>query len=46
MLPIISTSIIAFTLVILVLVGLLLLAQKQLVQSGPVKITINDVAVQ
>ena len=41
MLPIVTTSIIAFTLVILVLVFLLLLAQKQLVQSGPVKITIN-----
>jgi Na+-transporting NADH:ubiquinone oxidoreductase subunit F len=42
MLPIISTSIIAFTVVILLLVLLLLLAQKQLVQSGPVKITINS----
>ena len=41
MLPIITTSIIAFTVVILLLVFLLLLAQKQLVQSGPVKITIN-----
>ena len=41
MLPIVTTSIIAFTLVILLLVFLLLLAQKQLVQSGPVKITIN-----
>ena len=41
MLPILFTSIIAFTLVILLLVFLLLLAQKQLVQSGPVKITIN-----
>ncbi len=41
MLPIISTSILAFTAVILLLVLLLIFAQKRLVQSGPVKITIN-----
>src|SRR6185295_12655438 len=41
MFPIVSTSIIAFTIVIMALVFLLLLAQKKLVQSGPVKITIN-----
>ena len=41
MLPILASSTIAFTLIILILVGLLLLAQKKLVQSGPVKITIN-----
>jgi Na+-transporting NADH:ubiquinone oxidoreductase subunit F len=34
-------SIVAFTAVILLLVGLLIFAQKQLVQSGPVKIIIN-----
>ena len=41
MLPVISISIIAFTAVILMLVLLLIFAQKRLVQSGPVKITIN-----
>ena len=41
MLPIISTSILAFTAVIILLVLLLIFAQKRLVQSGPVKITIN-----
>jgi Na+-transporting NADH:ubiquinone oxidoreductase subunit F len=35
------TSIVAFTAVILVLVALLIFAQKYLVQSGPVKILIN-----
>src|SRR5688572_31424738 len=38
---VIISSIIAFTLVILLLVFMLLLAQKKLVQSGPVKISIN-----
>jgi len=37
----ILTSITAFTIIILILVFVLLLAQKQLVQSGPVKIVIN-----
>jgi Na+-transporting NADH:ubiquinone oxidoreductase subunit F len=37
----IFTSIVAFTAVILLLVGLLIFAQKKLVQSGPVKIVIN-----
>lgn len=37
----IITSIIAFTLIILILVFMLLLAQAKLVQSGPVKIVIN-----
>ena len=37
----IFTSIVAFTIVILLLVGLLILAQQKLVQSGPVKIIIN-----
>src|SRR5882672_11231431 len=37
----VTTSIVAFTLVILMLVAVLLFAQKSLVQSGPVKITIN-----
>jgi|GEM_PF-5814778 len=35
-------SIVAFTVVILLLVGLLIFAQKKLVQSGPVKILINN----
>ncbi|MCE2956836.1 MAG: NADH:ubiquinone reductase (Na(+)-transporting) subunit F, partial [Flammeovirgaceae bacterium] len=35
------TSIVAFTAIILLLVALLIFAQKQLVQSGPVKIVIN-----
>lgn len=38
---IVITSIIAFTVVILLLVFVLLFAQSKLVQSGPVKITIN-----
>ena len=38
---IIITSIVAFTLVILLLVFILLFAQSKLVQSGDVKITIN-----
>jgi len=38
----IITSIAAFTIVILLLVFVLLVAQKRLVQSGPVKIVIND----
>jgi Na+-transporting NADH:ubiquinone oxidoreductase subunit F len=38
---VITTSIIAFTAVILLLVALLLLAQAKLVQSGPVKVVIN-----
>lgn len=37
----IVSSIVAFTVIILMLVGLLLLAQKRLVQSGPVRILIN-----
>ncbi|MFO0267804.1 MAG: NADH:ubiquinone reductase (Na(+)-transporting) subunit F, partial [Cyclobacteriaceae bacterium] len=37
----ILTSIVAFTAVILLLVALLIFAQKKLVQSGPVKILIN-----
>lgn len=37
----ITTSIVAFTVVILLLVFLLLFAQSKLVQSGPVRITIN-----
>ena len=37
----IFTSITAFTIVILILVFVLLFAQKRLVQSGPVKILIN-----
>ena len=37
----IFTSITAFTIVILLLVFVLLFAQKRLVQSGPVKIVIN-----
>lgn len=37
----IFTSIVAFAVVILLLVGLLIFAQKKLVQSGPVKILIN-----
>ena len=37
----IITSIIAFTIIILLLVFMLLFAQAKLVQSGPVKITIN-----
>jgi Na+-transporting NADH:ubiquinone oxidoreductase subunit F len=41
MFSILATSSIAFTVIILALVLLLLLAQKKLVQSGPVKITIN-----
>ena len=41
MFSIVSLSIVAFTFVILMLVVLLLYAQKKLVQSGPVKITIN-----
>ncbi len=41
MLPVITTSIIAFTVVILLLVLVLLFAQSKLVQSGPVKIIIN-----
>lgn len=42
MTTVIIASVGAFTLVILFLVGLLLVAQKQLVQSGPVKITVNE----
>lgn len=38
----IITSIVAFTIVILLLVLVLLIAQKRLVHSGPVKIVIND----
>jgi Na+-transporting NADH:ubiquinone oxidoreductase subunit F len=38
---IIASSIVAFTLIILLLVFMLLYAQKKLVQSGPVKIVIN-----
>jgi Na+-transporting NADH:ubiquinone oxidoreductase subunit F len=38
---IILSSIVAFTAVILMLVFMLILAQKKLVQSGPVKISIN-----
>src|SRR6187401_3761320 len=38
---IILSSILAFTAVILLLVAMLLIAQKRLVQSGPVKIMIN-----
>jgi Na+-transporting NADH:ubiquinone oxidoreductase subunit F len=38
---IIISSIVAFTAVILLLVFMLILAQKKLVQSGPVKISIN-----
>ena len=41
MLTILASSTVAFTLIIFILVGLLLIAQKKLVQSGPVKITIN-----
>ncbi len=41
MVPVIATSIIAFTVVILLLVLILLFAQSKLVQSGPVKIIIN-----
>ncbi|MFM9075129.1 MAG: 2Fe-2S iron-sulfur cluster-binding protein, partial [Bacteroidota bacterium] len=41
MFSILATSSVAFTVIILALVLLLLLAQKKLVQSGPVKITIN-----
>tara|TARA_Y100001972_G_C7667549_1_gene338058 strand:+ start:10227 stop:11525 length:1299 start_codon:yes stop_codon:yes gene_type:complete len=41
MVPVITTSIIAFTVVILLLVLILLFAQSKLVQSGPVKIIIN-----
>ena len=37
----ITTSIISFTIIILMLVAVLLFAQKSLVQSGPVKIIIN-----
>ena len=37
----IVTSILVFTALILLLVLVLLLAQSKLVQSGPVKITIN-----
>lgn len=37
----VTASIVAFTIVILLLVALLLYAQKMLVQSGPVKIYIN-----
>ena len=42
MITVILASIGAFTLVILALVGLLLVAQNKLVQSGPVNITVND----
>ena len=38
---VILTSIVAFTLIILILVFILLYAQSRLVQSGPVNITIN-----
>ena len=38
---IVITSIIAFTVLILLLVLILLVAQSKLVQSGPVKITVN-----
>ena len=38
---IILSSIVAFTIIILLLVFMLLFAQKKLVQSGPVKIMIN-----
>ena len=38
---IIISSIVAFTFIILLLVFMLLIAQKKLVQSGPVKILIN-----
>jgi Na+-transporting NADH:ubiquinone oxidoreductase subunit F len=38
---VITASIVAFTLIILMLVFMLLFAQKSLVQSGPVKIVIN-----
>lgn len=41
MFTILASSTIAFTLIILLLVGLLLIAQRKLVQSGPVRITIN-----
>ena len=37
----VTTSIVAFTIIILMLVAVLLFAQKSLVQSGPVKIVIN-----
>ena len=39
---VIVSSIVAFTLIILLLVFMLIFAQKRLVQSGPVKIVIND----
>lgn len=39
---VVISSIVAFTIVILLLVGILLVAQRRLVQSGPVKIIIND----
>ncbi|HKZ37101.1 MAG TPA: 2Fe-2S iron-sulfur cluster-binding protein, partial [Chryseolinea sp.] len=38
---VIISSIVAFTIIILLLVFMLLFAQKKLVQSGPVKIVIN-----
>jgi len=41
MIPVIITSIVAFTLIILLLVFLLLFAQSKLVQSGDVKIFVN-----
>jgi len=41
MFTILATSSVAFAAIILALVFLLILAQKKLVQSGPVKITIN-----
>ncbi len=38
---VITSSILAFTIVILLLVALLIFAQAKLVQSGPVKVMIN-----
>jgi Na+-transporting NADH:ubiquinone oxidoreductase subunit F len=42
MTTIVITSLVAFTIVILLLVGMLLMAQAKLVQSGDVTITINN----
>lgn len=42
MTTIVITSLVAFTVVILILVGMLLVAQAKLVQSGDVTITINN----
>ena len=41
MISVVITSVLAFTVVILLLVALLIFAQKQLVQSGDVTITVN-----